>query len=238
MILTPRAERLVNPLRISLAALRKVLETDAGMSHPSSVSIMMRDQFVVALAPAILRRLAQESAETTLNIVPYDRDRLRDDLVRGAIDAAVSVDPPATPGLMGTLLYQESFVCLTPHRDAPTLREYIAARHVATTSHSGYVGIDAALAKKGLARRIVAHVPYFAALIHVAEAHGLYATVPRRVVLAIPPKTLFVHPVPIAIPGFRVTLVWDRRCDQDATNRWLRGLIVDVARTLPRRQEP
>jgi DNA-binding transcriptional LysR family regulator len=231
MILTPRAERLANPLGGALSTLGKLLH-DSGMeARPRTVSIAMRDQFVVALTPALMRELAAASPETTLNIVPYERDRLVDDLARGTVDLAVAVDPPNAPDLIGTLLYRERFVCLTPERQPPTPADYASAWHVATTSHIGYSGIDAALARKGCARRIAAHVPYFAALVHVAESQGLFATLPLRVVEALKPRKLFVHALPIAVPGFRVSMVWHRRCDQDAENRWLRGLLRRAAQS-------
>jgi DNA-binding transcriptional LysR family regulator len=189
----------------------------------------MRDQFVLALAPKLLRRLAQDSPGSVLKIVPYERERVADELARGSVDIAVAVDPPDAPGLMGTTLYRETFVCLTPDRRPPTLAQYLDARHVATTAHIGYSGIDAALARKGYQRRIAAYVPYFAALVHVAESEGLYATLPRRVVEAMAPRQAFVHALPIAIPGFRVSMVWHRRCEHDADSRWLRGVLVGAA---------
>jgi DNA-binding transcriptional LysR family regulator len=230
MILTPRAQRLANPLGASLNTLYKLLEEDSARPRPSVAAVSMRDQFVLALAPALLRRLTHDSPETTLNIVPYERERLADDLARGTVDVAVAVDPPDVPGLIAKTLYHETFVCLTPHRSPPTLAQYLDARHVATTSHTGYSGIDAALARKGYRRRITSHVPYFAALVHVAEAEGLYATLPRRVVEAMPPRNAFVHALPVAIPGFRVSMIWHRRCQHDLDNQWLRDLLVAAAK--------
>jgi DNA-binding transcriptional LysR family regulator len=189
----------------------------------------MRDQFVLTLAPRLLQRLAQGNPGSTLNIVAYERERVLDELARGAVDIAVAVDPPDAPGLIATTLYRETFVCLTPHRRPPTLAQYLNSRHVATTAHMGYSGIDAALARHGYQRRIAAYVPYFAALVHVAESEGLYATLPRRVVEAMTPRHAFVHALPIAIPGFRVSMVWHRRCEHDEGSRWLRGLLAAAA---------
>jgi DNA-binding transcriptional LysR family regulator len=227
----PRAQRLANPIGASLRDLRRLLEGNGSPARPSIVSVSMRDQFVLALGPSLVRRLAEQSPGTVLNVLPYDRERLADDLARGVGDVAVAVDPPGAPGLIGTTLYRETFVCLTPNRNPPTLAEYLGAWHVATTAHAGYSGIEATLSRKGYSRRVAAFVPYFAALVHVAEAEGLYATLPSRVVDAIKPRRAFVHPLPLAIPGFRVSMVWHRRCDRDADNRWLREMIVASAQS-------
>ncbi len=230
MVLTPRAAQLANPLGATLRELRRLLQDNGLRSRPSTVNVSMRDQFALALGPALLRQLARERSGTALNILPYDRERLSDDLARGAMDVAVAVDPPDAVGLIGTTLYRESFVCLTPHSSPPTLEQYLSAPQVATTAHAGYSGIDAALARKGYARRIVAFVPYFAALVHLAETQGLYATLPRRVVEALRPQRAFLHPLPLVIPGFRVSMVWHRRCDRDPDNLWVRNLLVASAK--------
>ena len=100
---------------------------------------------------------------------------------------------------------------------------------MATTSVSGHATIDAALTRQGYKRKIVAHVPHFAALLQVAEAERLCATLPCRVAVAMRPTRLFVHPLPVAIPDLRVSLVWHRKCEQDPYNRWLRGLLMSAS---------
>jgi len=229
MIPTPRAERLADPLSFSLATLRRLFEGELAPARPAAVSIAMRDQFVVVLGAALLRGVARAGAETAVNFTPYERDRLVEDFARG-VDLAVAVDPPDAPGLMTRLLYRETLVCVTPHEKPPSLSAYLAARHVATTAHSGYAGIDASLARKGLARRIAARVPYFAALLAIAQSEGLFATVPRRVVETLAPRGLFIHPVPIALAGFPVSMVWDRRSHGDGANQWMRRLVIEAAR--------
>ena len=99
MVLTPRAERLLAPLSSSLNALRSVLADTAEPSGPATATVALRDQFVVALGPAILRIVAKESPRTVVRFLAYERERVADDLARGSIDVAVAVDPPEAPGL-------------------------------------------------------------------------------------------------------------------------------------------
>jgi DNA-binding transcriptional LysR family regulator len=233
MIPTPRAERLAKPLGAAVGALLRVAEGEPAAAQPRSVTIAMRDQFAVGLAPALVSRLTAHGAVTELRVAPYDRDRVAEELVRGAIDLAVAVDPPDTAGLVARELYRDSFVCLAPRKAPPTLADYVAARHVATTAHVGYAGIDAALEARGHARNVVARVHFFAAALHLAAACGLYATVPRALASALRPRGLFMHPVPFSIPGFSVVMMWDRRCDRDETSQWLRRLTLEAARSAP-----
>jgi DNA-binding transcriptional LysR family regulator len=229
-ILTRRAERLVEPLGATLRALETLFDDDPRQTHRAHVAIAMRDQFALALAPAVMRRLAAERPDTTLKILPYHRDRLLDEMVRGAVDVAVAADPPEVPELSNTLLYRETFVCLTCERTPLTLEAYLRASH-ATTAHGGSALIDGALARMGYKRRVVAYVPHFAALLRVVASQRLCATVPSGVVQAIQPHTVYVHPAPLAIPDLPVSLVWQRSREADPDNRWLREVLTAAATT-------
>jgi DNA-binding transcriptional LysR family regulator len=230
-MLTRRAERLVEPLGATLGALDKLFEDDDEQAPRASAAVAMRDQFALVLAPQLMRRLAAESPQTTLKILAYDRDRLLDELMRGTVDVAVAADPPDVPDLTKTLLYREAFVCMTCDRAPLTLERYLRSSHVAT-SHSGSALIDAALSRMRYKRRIVAHVPHFAALLQAAESDGLCATLPSGVALAMHPPNLFIHAAPLAIPNLPVSLVWHRRREQDPDNRWLRELLISASATV------
>lgn len=225
MVPTSRAERLGPRLRATVMSLEALLKDEVG--EPATIlTIAMRDQFVLTLGAPLLQALG---TERQLKIVAYDRERVHDDLTRGALDLAIAVDPPDQSGLVQKVLYRETFVCLTPTRRPPSLGAYLDARHVVTSAHAGYVGIDAALAKLGYARTVAAYVPYFAAAVRLADEAGLFVTLPRRVALAMPRQRLHLHAVPIPIPGFTVRMVWDRRVDRDPRHQRLREMIEQAA---------
>ncbi len=228
MILTHRAERLLNPLGSALGALDRLLEDDTRQGRRNTAAIAMPDELGVALAPALVARLAAESPHTTLKIVPYERERLADEMARHTIDVAVAADPPGDPDLITAPLYNDTFVCVTSDRAKLTVERYLSVEHVTTTSHGLHAGVDAALSRNGYKRKISARVPHVAALLRAAE-EGLCATLPRRVVLAMRPANLFIHSMPVPIPDLQVSLVWHRRREQDPDNRWLRGLLISSA---------
>jgi DNA-binding transcriptional LysR family regulator len=37
-----------------------------------------------------------------------------------------------------------------------------------------------------------------------------------------------VHPLPIPIPSFDVSLYWHARVENDAANQWLRGAMLEL----------
>lgn len=229
MVLTRRAQSLVSPLGETLGALDRLLEEDGKEASRARAAIAMCDELVLALAPALVKRLAAESPQTALKILPYAHHSLVADLARRTIDVAVAVEPPRSDELVTRLLYREAFVCVTADRAPLTLERYLSAAHVTTRSHSGNAAVEAALAHNGYTRRIVAQVPHLAALLQAAESEGLCATLPVRVVLAMRPARLFVHTPPVPIPDRRVMLAWHRECDQDPDNRWLRGVLMSAS---------
>ncbi len=235
MIPTPRAEQLAGPLAASLRSLRGLVTDSPADPGPAVAVIAMRDQFVVSLGAALLRAVASRSPQTQVRFVSYDRDRIGDELARGAVDVAIAVDPPDRPGLRQTVLYHEQFVCVALPRKRLTLRSYLAEDHVVATAHAGYAGIDATLGKMGYRRHIVAYTTYFAAALHLADELGILATLPSRVASSLPLRRLKAYPLPVALPGFTCRMVWDARVDTDARNRWLRDSIRALApRTVER----
>jgi DNA-binding transcriptional LysR family regulator len=225
MVLTPRGERLAVPLASSLRSLEAVLSDSPSEPGAAVVVIAMRDQFVISLGAALLRLMAAESPSTEVRFAPYERGRIADELVRGSVDLAIAVDPPDAPGVRQAVLYQERFVCVAPMRKRLTLDAYLAGRHVVASAHAGYTGVDDALAKLGHTRRIVAYTAYFGAALHLADEIGLLATLPSRVAAALPTRSLKVHPVPLALPGFACRMIWDARVDADSRSRWLREAV-------------
>jgi DNA-binding transcriptional LysR family regulator len=229
MVLTPRAERLRAPLSSSLKSLRGVVTNTAEPSGPATATLALRDQFVVSLGPAILRIVAKESPRTIVHFLAYERERVADDLARGAIDVAIAVDPPEAPGLRQLVLYRETFVCIAPQRKPLTLRAYLSAGHVTTAAHTSYRGVDQVLSERGHARRIVASTSFFAAAAHLADELGLVATLPSRVARAVHLRRSYVHPAPFAVPPFSSRLIWDARAEVDPANRWVRDVVRRAA---------
>jgi DNA-binding transcriptional LysR family regulator len=229
MVLTPRAERLLAPLASSLNALRSVVTDTAEPSGPATATLALRDQFVVSLGPAILRIVAKESPRTVVRFLAYERERVSDDLARGAVDVAVAVDPPEASGLRQSVLYRETFVCIAPQRKPLTLRAYLGAGHLSTTAHTGYSGVDQVLAERGHVRRIVASTSFFATAAQLADELGLVATLPSRVARAVLLRRSHVHPVPFAVSPFSSRLIWDARAEGDRANRWVRDVVRRAA---------
>jgi DNA-binding transcriptional LysR family regulator len=138
--------------------------------------------------------------------------------------------------LRSELLWEESNVCIARSghpsiRGKLSLRQYSAAHHVAVFYKSEGPGvIDTLLQQKGYSRRSAVIVPHFASVAFMVGASDLIATVPERLALEFSKVLkLQVLPAPVAIPPFRLVMLWHERSHTDPAHTWLRNLVADTA---------
>ena len=76
-------------------------------------------------------------------------------------------------------------------------------------------------------RRIVTTVGGFAAALALARHSDLVATVPERHTGTLR-DGMVSFPLPIPVPGIRVSMLWHPRMDGDAAHRWLRECVREA----------
>jgi DNA-binding transcriptional LysR family regulator len=92
--------------------------------------------------------------------------------------------------------------------------------------------VDAELARHGLARRIALRAPLLAAAAALAQS-DMVAVIGERSARAFARAApLEVMRLPFASPRLLTAMLWHRRLDDVPAHRWLRGVVLRVARTL------
>jgi DNA-binding transcriptional LysR family regulator len=103
---------------------------------------------------------------------------------------------------------------------------FAALPHIAISSGGEELGfIDAALADRGLARKISATVPLHSLIMMLIGSEAL-AVVPRRIaadVTSMLPLTMRCLPFPSS--RLALSMIWHRRLNDDPAHRWLRGML-------------
>lgn len=143
------------------------------------------------------------------------------------LDLAVLPIGPLTPRFTEALLFEEDFV-VTMRRDhpfarAPTLKSYLAMRHMLVSAIGDAYGVvDEKLAKRGFSRRIALTVPNFMmALAQLAET-DLIATLPRHLVMRHAARFgLESAPVPFPWQADPVRVVASKAAMADAGIAWM-----------------
>jgi DNA-binding transcriptional LysR family regulator len=154
----------------------------------------------------------------------------------GDIDLAVGYLPRLRDKIRRARLFEEHYVCMTRpdhplgRRGALTLKEFLAARHVLISSMgSGHQQLERALAEHGVEENVALRVPHFVVIPLIVANTDLIVSLPAHVAeVSARLVKMKVHPLPISIPSFDVSLYWHPRVENDAANRWLRDALLQL----------
>jgi DNA-binding transcriptional LysR family regulator len=260
MMLTPRAEALVVPLRAGLTSLGRAL-AEPPVFEPATARRAFRlaspDLFDVLAIPSMLERVRREAPGVDVIVAPLVERGLLDKLEAGELDVAIvpSVDgAPAdtSPGLLQRRLFRDRFLCLL-RADHPVLKDRDKARpkrrkaqlslqdfaelsHVLVSPSGGGPGfVDQLLAEHGLRRRIALRIPHFYSALAIVARSDLVVTAPNALGYLAPAELGVVAvECPLPLPEHSVNLVWHERYSKDAGHTWLRQVVIELAREIQR----
>ncbi len=235
MLPTPRARRLIAPVRGVLERIRRDVLADAGFEPALAereFSLCLTDLGGLLFLPRLLATLRQRAPHVTLRTQQMPVPELEAALESGAVDLAIGNYPDLPGRVYQQRLYERSYVCIvrTDHPRVGTrlnLKQYLALEHAVVRSPVRvHAAVDRALARSGLRRRVVVSVPHYLVIPHLIEKSDLVATVPREFaeVLSLYANVRAIE-LPVHIPSVTLRQHWHRRHHHDAANRWLRGLV-------------
>lgn len=238
MLPTPRAIELAVPIAEVLDTLRRRI-----LSNPTFEPANARRTFTVCLTdagglvflPALLGHLRKLAPHIALHSLQLPAHELIAALETGAVDVAIGYFPDLPGSLMQQRLYESSYVCT--FREAHpgigeelTLKQYVALDHAVVRSPVRlHETVDRTLARRRMSRRVVLSVPHYIIIPPLLEQTDLVATVPAEIgeVFARFARVRMV-PSPVRVPNVVLRQYWHPRYQQDAANRWLRGLISEL----------
>lgn len=236
IIPTLRALELATPVKKVLTDIEILMQPpqfDPGTAQ-LTISVAATDYAMKAAVVPFLALLRRSAPGIRVSVRPVAGDNLSPAFEKGELDLAF-LTPDTTPeGLHARRLFDEDYICAmrAGHPDAGsgqlTLERFCSLDH-ALMSHSGEVfsGVtDVALARLGLARRVVASIPSFLILLDLLRLTDLIAIVPRRLVEGVEGLTL-VEP-PLEIAGFTKVAAWHERTHRDPAHQWIRSLVFGI----------
>lgn len=233
---TARASELREPLRHALATLTEAILPSAPFDPKLStqswrIAAFDYGEFTIVLpALARLRAAAPGSRIAILQSAPA---HVAAKAQQGEIDLSLMTAAEAPQDLHSRPLFTERYV-LAGRIDHPRLKRRPTLAHFCTLDHviaspdgGGFQGVtDVALAKLGMARRVVMSVPHFLFLVTILERSDLVALVPSRLIQG--NTSLRVVEPPLDVPGFEMVMVWPERVHRDPAHRWLREQIAEA----------
>ena len=216
---------------------------------PRSFALAMADATATVVMPAFVDTLLRERALADMRVLPLSSRDPRPLLEQGIADVAVGFFPDvaaalAAEGAQATIALNPLYTCeyvvvmrrghaLTA-RPGLSLADYCAARHVRVSFAGRPRGfVDEALAREGRERQVTLTVNQFSTAARVVHESDLLTVLPRSFVPASGlAEGLAVRPFPGTLPPIEVSLLWHRRHERDAAQRWLRRTFAATVQAL------
>jgi DNA-binding transcriptional LysR family regulator len=237
---TPRAEALAQPLRHALSEMQLALEP--AEFDPTTAdrrfALAVNNYSAVVLAPPLVAAVSAAAPAVRLDLRPSGTLDIVDRLDRGDLDLTIgSTDSPAERFASAPLL-EDPFV-MVMRRGHPGSRRKVTTASFAALPHLEISSsredtdfIDRWLRENGTTRRIALRAPYLSAAPILVQS-DLVATLSRRIAQ----ELVRNHPLQICTPPYesprvRTTMLWHRRLESHPAHRWLREVVLSVAKTL------
>ncbi len=238
LILTPRAEALVGPVREILAAVSGVLTPDS--FDPATSARVFRvgasEYAMATIIPSLVRALRSQAPATVLEVLAADARSLAQ-LESGELDCmSWGATPPDAP-FLSRELFRERFIgvlcaghplAIKARQGAITLDDYLAFPHVLVGFRDSRLSpVDAKLAEAGRAREIAVVTPSFASNVASLRGTDLVMSIPARLARSAAAPDLLMFDLPLDVPDYPYSLVWHPRTATDPACNWLSRMILD-----------
>jgi len=247
---TERALELEPVVREVLASIDRAVQPRSAFEPAAAdrvFRIMASDYAESTLIPNVLRRLREEAPGVRLDIMnPSDVSFL--DVEQVKVDMVINRFDSIPQSFHQKTIWKDNFACLfsvdNPIRDNFTLDSYLQSQHVWVSKTGMGVGVgmnpddvqrlgwvDEALNKIGKQRRITVFTRHYQAAMLMAEQNDLIVTIPAKAAkLQAHNPRVVVEPPPFKIPPITLKMAWSPLLQNNPAHRWMRGLIVEVAR--------
>jgi DNA-binding transcriptional LysR family regulator len=222
---------LEDPLRRLEAALVAHEAFDAA-DYAGEVRIAIDDYALEVFGSTIVDALSSAAPLARFSLVPYATNDDAQKLFAGEADILVGPSWGLPLGLKRQTLVDETFVGMVDQRHdlagtVPTLAAYLAYPHVLVSGRGIVSGnVDAALRPLFDSRRVDVSVPTFASAPAFLIGSSRILNLGRRLAAEYQRRyPVAIFELPVAVPGFNISLVWHPRNSTGALHSWVRDVI-------------
>src|SRR5258706_7901763 len=237
---TPKGQRLLQDLATMLPRLDRLMA--GGDFDPStedaSFRIAATDHAAYLLVPPLYTSVLPKRTKVDFSFVPLHAGQY-EALEKGRVELVLNADHgTSTFQLSKEVIFEVDFVCVVSRKSkferAITLKQYLAAEHVAVDSIGGVqTHPDKPLATIGENRSCPLVVAQRTVAMRAAAVTDMIATVPRRMaLLEAPKKVTRILEGPAALGSFKYVMIWHQRMQTDAAHIWLRSIIREAGKTI------
>jgi LysR family transcriptional regulator, nod-box dependent transcriptional activator len=239
MVLTARAEQLVEPVRAVLDQIRTTISVSPPFDPATcdrTLRIMASDYVTEVLLSQVFASIADEAPLMRFEIQPMTEGPV-DSLERGFIDLLLTVDFGMTSDHPSQLLFGDDYVVIgcanNPAMKGPMTKElYLELGHVTCRFSKARVPAfdDWFMRRQKQQRRIEIVAPSFLSIPGLVAGSQRIATIHRRLANRISEDVpLIVRELPLAMPPIREGAQWHLSNNNDAAIRWFVEKLILIA---------
>ncbi|MEY2925936.1 MAG: hypothetical protein RL367_413 [Pseudomonadota bacterium] len=230
MVLTSRAEELVEPVRAVLEQIRTTISVSPPFDPATcerTIRIMGSDYMTEVLLTQVLARVAEDAPHMRFEIQPMIEGPV-DSLERGLIDLLLSVDFAMITDHPSQILFDDDYVVIgcanNPAMAGPMTRDlYFSLGHVTARFSKSRVPAfdDWFMRRQKQQRRVEVVAPSFLSIPGLVVGSKRIATIHRRHSRRIADHLpLAVRELPLVMPPIREAVQWHLSNNNDAAIRW------------------
>jgi LysR family transcriptional regulator, nod-box dependent transcriptional activator len=242
MVLTARAEQLVEPVRAVLEQIRTSISVSPPFDPATSdrmIRIMASDYSTEVLLSTALRDVASDAPGMRFEITPMND--ANESLERGTIDLLLTIDYAAAPDHPSQVLFEDDHV-VVGWRENPAMQGemtpelYYQLGHVTVRFFKTRVPAfeDWFARRQSQQRRVEIVAPSFMSVPTLVIGSNRIATMHRRLAMRfVGQGNLIMKPLPFDMPPIRLVAQWHVSNSNDAALRWLVERLVATAAEKP-----
>jgi len=236
---TPRAEALAGPVKDLLANAQSLVTPEAfdPATAETTIKICGSDYLQYAVVSPLIEAIRKVAPKIRVLVAPRPAaNALADLFTRGEMDLCISAREVVLPDLTSRLLYRDRYICVA-RKKHPLKARRISAKQLCAFDHllvdptgESFSGaVDTVLSKLDYRRRVAIAVPTFNLLFDILDTDDFIAFVPEGLIRK-RRSDLKVFEINLVLPAIEVLATWHPRLNGDAQHKWLRELLVKVAK--------
>ena len=234
---TPRAEALIEGVRAILFIASDHFIGRAPFDPSTSerrFTLHMTDPGKTILMPRLVESVARLAPKIRLRVREVD-EHSQSMLLDGRVDLVLGYLSREAEDLYQCKLHDEHYVCIA-RADHPRIRGKLSLEQFKSEAHiitaiagTGHTQLEPGFGRLKIEGKIALEVSgYFAVGATVAQT-DLIAVVPARLGAQLAAHgTINSYELPLESPVFQVRQYWHPRFHNDAGNRWVRNLLIDL----------
>ncbi len=237
MVPTQYAEHLQQSVHEALQVMQ--LAISRGKFDPSRSTqafyLGTTDYVEYLILPRLMERVYKVAPNVRIMLRSVVTEKVRDDLVSGHLDTAVSFAPQTSSLIHIRRMMPETYSCVMRidmfgRARKISLRQYLDAAHCLVSPSGTFSGAaDTALARIKRHRNVVLSTPRYLSAAEIVARSDMVLTIQTRLARHFTEYLpLKMCATPFRMPVNYLGMQWSDRTNNDPAHQWLRALMVEV----------